>query len=75
MFDNRVLRKIFGSKRIEVTVEKRRLHNMGLYNLYSLPNYSGECIKKHEMEGHIACMGERGGVYRFWWRNLRGRGT
>jgi len=47
MSDNRVLRKIFGLKRIEVTGESKRLHNRGPYNLYSLPNYSGDRIKKH----------------------------
>jgi hypothetical protein len=38
MFDNRVLRKIFGPKRKEVTGECRRLHNKELFDLYSLPN-------------------------------------
>ena len=47
MSDNRVLRKIFGLKRIEVTGESKRLHNRGPYNLYSLPNCSGDRIKKH----------------------------
>lgn len=45
---------------------------MGLYNLYSLPNYSGDRIKKHEMEGHIACMGEGGGLYKFWSKKPEG---
>ena len=37
VFENRVLRRIFGPKRDEVTVEWRRLHNKELYALYS-PN-------------------------------------
>jgi hypothetical protein len=37
VFDNRVLRKIFGPKRDEVTGECRRLHNEELYDLYSSP--------------------------------------
>ena len=35
MFENRVLRRIFGPKRDEVTREWRKLHNEGLNNLYS----------------------------------------
>ena len=38
MFENRVLRKILGPKRDEVTREWRRLHNGELYDLYSPPN-------------------------------------
>jgi len=37
VFENRVLRKIFGPKRDEVTGERRRLQNDELYDLYSLP--------------------------------------
>jgi hypothetical protein len=38
VFENRVLRKIFGPKRDEVTGEWRRLHKEELYDLYSSPN-------------------------------------
>ena len=38
VFENRVLRRVFGSKRNEVTGEWRKLHNKELYDLYSLPN-------------------------------------
>ena len=38
MFENRVLRRVFGSKRDEVTGEWRKLHNEELSDLYSLPN-------------------------------------
>jgi len=38
LFENRVLRRIFGSKRDEVTGEKSRLHNDGLYDLYCSSN-------------------------------------
>jgi hypothetical protein len=38
VFENRVLRRVFGPKRDEVTGEWRKLHNEGLSDLYSLPN-------------------------------------
>jgi hypothetical protein len=38
VFENRVLRRIFGSKRDEVTGDWRKLHNEELHNLYSSPN-------------------------------------
>jgi hypothetical protein len=38
VFENRVLRKIFGPKRDEVTGEWRRLYNKDLYDLHSLPD-------------------------------------
>jgi hypothetical protein len=39
VFENRVLRRVFGPKRDEVTGEWRRLHNEELNDLYSLPNF------------------------------------
>jgi hypothetical protein len=38
VFENRVLRRIFGSKRDEVIGGSRKLHNEGLHSLYSSPN-------------------------------------
>ena len=38
MFENKVLRKIFGAKRDEITREWRKLHNAELHALYSWPN-------------------------------------
>jgi hypothetical protein len=38
VFENKVLRRIFGSKRDEVTGEWRRLHNEEVYTVYSSPN-------------------------------------
>jgi hypothetical protein len=38
VFENRVLRKVFGPKREEVTGDWRKLHNEELSDLYSLPN-------------------------------------
>jgi hypothetical protein len=65
VFENRVLRRIFGPKRDEVTGEWRRLHNEELNDLYSSLN-SIRVIKSRRMRwaGHVARMGEGRGAYR-----------
>ena len=65
VFENRVLRRIYGPKRDEVTGEWRKLHNEELNNLYSSPNIV-RVIKSRGMRwaGHVARMGEGRGVYR-----------
>ena len=65
VFENRVLRIIFGPKRDEVTGERRKLHNEEMNNLYSSPNIL-RVIKSRRMRwaGHVARMGEGRGVYR-----------
>jgi hypothetical protein len=65
MFENRVLRRIFGPKRVEVTGEWRKLHNEKLHNLYSSPNIIRQ-IKSRRMRwaGHAVRMGEERNVYR-----------
>ena len=57
MFENRVLRRVFGSKRDEVKVEWRKLHNEELSDLYSLPNIV-RVVKSKRMRwaGHVARM-------------------
>jgi hypothetical protein len=59
VFENRVLRRIFGPKRDEVTGEWRKLHSEELHNLYSFQNIIRQ-IKSRRMRwaGHVARMGE-----------------
>ena len=61
VFENRVLRRVFGPKRDELRGEWRKLHNVELSDLYSLPNIV-RVVKSRRMRwaGHVARMGERG---------------
>jgi hypothetical protein len=63
--ENRVLRRIFGPKRDEVTGDWRKLHNEMLHNLYSSPGIIRK-IKANIMrlEGHVARMVEKRNAYR-----------
>ena len=65
VFENRVLRRVFGPKRDEVTGEWRELHNVELSDLYSLPNIV-RVVKSRRMRwaGHVARKGEGRGVHR-----------
>jgi hypothetical protein len=65
VFQNGVLRRIFGLKRDEVTVKRRKLHNEELRDLYSSPSII-RIIKSRRMRwpGHVARMGEKMNAYR-----------
>ena len=65
MFENRVLKRMFGPRRDEVKTEWRKLHNDKLIDLYSSPNII-RVIKSRRMRwaGHVARIGERRGVNR-----------
>jgi hypothetical protein len=65
VFENRVLKRVFGPKKDGVTGGWRKLHNEELHNLYSSPSII-RMIKSRKMRwaGHVARMGEKRNVYR-----------
>jgi hypothetical protein len=76
MFEKKVLRRIFGPKRDEVTGEWRKPHNEELRDLYSSPNII-RMIKARRMRwaGHVAMMGRIGTRIGYWWESQRERAT
>jgi hypothetical protein len=73
-FENRVLRRIFGPKRDEMTGEWRKLHNEELHNLYSSPDIIRQ-VKSRRMRwaGYVARMGEGRKVYKVLVRKPEGK--
>ena len=74
VFENRMLRRIFGPKRDEVTGEWRKLNNEELNDLYFSPNIV-RLIKSRRMRwaGHVARMGKRRSLYRVLVRKAEGK--
>jgi hypothetical protein len=72
LFENRMLRRIFGLKRDEVIGERRKLHNKELHDLYSSPSII-RIIKARRIiwAGHVARMGRRGMRIGCWWESQR----
>jgi hypothetical protein len=68
VFENRVLRRIFGPKGDEVVRVWRKLHNEELHTLYSSPSII-RMIKSRRMRwaGHVAQMGREGMHIGYWW--------
>jgi hypothetical protein len=67
MFENRVFRRIFGSKRDEVTGDWRKLHKEELHNLYPSPSIIRMMkVKRMTWAGHVARRGRRGMYIGYW---------
>jgi hypothetical protein len=72
MFENRVVRRIFGPKREEETGGWRELHNEELHNLYSSPSTRRMIKSRMRLVGHVAHM-RRGMHIGFWWQSQKER--
>jgi hypothetical protein len=74
VFENGILRKIFGPKRDEVTGEWRKLHNQELRDLYSSPSIIRIImLRRMRSSGHVARMGEKRNAYRLLVGNPKGK--
>jgi hypothetical protein len=73
VFENRVLRRIFGPKRDEVMVEWRKMHNEELHDLYSSPSIIRIKPRRMRWAGHVARMGQNINAFRFLWESQRER--
>jgi hypothetical protein len=75
VFENSVLRRIFGMKRGEMTGGWRKLHNEELHSLYSSRSVIRMCTSRRMLlAGHIARMGRREMHIKYWWKT-RSKGT
>jgi hypothetical protein len=72
VYENRVLRRIMGPKRDEVTGEWRKRHNEELHDLYS-PSVLRMIKSRMRWAEHVARMGKREACTGFWWGNLMER--
>jgi hypothetical protein len=74
VFENRVLRIIFGLKRDEMMGSWRELHNEELHNLYSLPGIIRMTeLRRMRWAGHVARIGQREMHIRYWWQSQKER--
>jgi hypothetical protein len=74
VFEIRVLRRIFGPRRDEVTEEWRKLHKEELCDLYSSPRIIRIIMSRRmRLAEHVAQMGRRGTLIGHWWEGQRKR--
>jgi hypothetical protein len=73
VFENRVLRRIFGPKMEEVAVDWRRMHNEELNNLYASSNTIRMIKSRRTRAVHVARMGKMIMCTKFWSQHLKGR--
>jgi len=74
VFENMVLRRIFGPRRDEVMGERRRLHNKELNDLYSSPNIVRVIkLRRMKWDGHVRIWVRRGRCVGSWWGSQRER--
>ena len=72
MFENRVLRRIFGPRRDEVAGDWRKLHNEELNDLYCSPNIIQVIrLRRMRWEGNVAHIVEERGRIGSWWGKLK----
>ena len=74
VFENMVLRRIFGPRKDELTGKWRRLHNEELIDLYSSPNIVIKW-KRMRWAGHVVRIGEERGCIGSWWGNREKKTT
>jgi hypothetical protein len=64
VFENRVIRRIFGTKMEEIAGGWRRLHSEEFLNLYASPNLSTVInLRRTRWEEHVACIGDMRNTY------------
>jgi hypothetical protein len=73
VFENGVLKKIFGPKRDEMIGGWEKLHNEELHNLYSSPSIIRIKSRTMRWAGHVARMGKTGMHIGFWWKSRKER--
>jgi hypothetical protein len=74
MFENRVLRRVFGPKREEVRGGWRRLHSEELHNLYTSSNIVRVIKQRKRWADCVACMGKPRNVYKILVEEPEGKG-